>query len=209
VPSEQVERVEKVEEDIRTNSGRLFDLTLSGPKKHRGEGRGTHPSLRTHDVMSAEYKKLSRDYETNSRIDAKECLINLVLSEQYRESTQLIRAPYGRSMAIRNFFTRFEDADQIVGSTRGYWGTFFDPGDGDRARWLNTGRRKRQMSICLEPGTEADLLANYGLENVEEITGAWALVIGELKLSKKEKLYLTPKNAKHIVLYMPNDSSED
>lgn len=208
VPSEQVAHVEAVEKDVRTNSGRLFDLVLSGPKKHRGEGAGTHPVLKAHDIMSATYKKLGRSYETTSRIDAKECLINLVLSEQYRESSQLIRAPYGRSMAIKHFFIPFENAQQPEVTTRGYWGTFFGPGDGVGVTWLNTGRQRTHMSVCLTADTEAELLANYGLESIEQITGAWALIIGDLKLSAKDKLYLTPKNAKHIVLYMPDDSAD-
>jgi hypothetical protein len=208
LPTEQAAHVEAVEKDVRTNPGRLFDLKLSGPKKVNREATGTHPVLKAHDVMSAAYKKIGRKYETKSTIDAKECLINLVLSEQYRESVQLIRAPYGRSMAIRHFFTKFEDATEAVESVRGYWGTFFEPGSTMGARWLNTGRSRQHMSVCLEPNTEAELLANYGLESVEQMTGSWALIVGELKLSKTGKLYVTPKNAKHVVLYIPEDSDD-
>lgn len=185
-------------------------MRMSGPKKHKGPGTGNHPLLDTHDKLSSSYTKLGRNYATTGSITAKECLINLALSDEFRKSTQKIRVSKTEGYeSINDFFISFDDIKEPQNKNRGYWGTLFDPGEGVDVRWLNTGRNKNAMSVVLEPAVERDLLANYGLTSVEDLAGAYVLVVGKLQLKASTgKLWLKPKSANYVVLYIPDELDE-
>lgn len=206
-PSDHAERAVKVDADVLTNKGRNFELRLPSRKRAMKSVLATN---QTTDLgrIGAQFVKWRKNNETSSSINAKECLINLVLSENYRESDQTIRPPHGTRMQIKDFFVPLRQADTASSDIRGYWGSLYDYRElEDGTVWLNAGKRTH-MSVLMNPGTLTELLASYGLEGVEDLIGVYVLVIGQLQVSRNSKLFLKPRDSRHVVLYMPDEAIE-
>lgn len=135
--------------------------------------------------QAGQFTKWGKSQESSSNIGAKQALINLAISAEYRESKQTVAtAKSGGKVAIRDLFISFKAAtSETVGRERGYWGTIFKPVVSGDVTWLNIGG-KDQMSILINDVVRADLLAAYSLTDLDDLTGAYVLVVDELKVNK-------------------------
>lgn len=206
--SDEGERAEAVEKFVRENPGGHFDLQLVLPK----------PAIRNTPVagldptgasgQAGQFTKWWKSQESSSNIGAKQALINLAISAEYRGSTQTVATPKsGGKVAIRDFFIPFKAAtSETAGLERGNWGTIFKPVVSGDVTWLNIGT-KDQMSILINDAVRADLLAAYSLTDLDDLTGAYVLVVDELKVNKAgTKKYLKPLEARRIAIYFPKEN---
>lgn len=208
---EETERAEAVEKFILNNPGQHFLLTLRLPKPPAPKQPSNDPALVGQGNRAGAHTKWGDRQESSSSIGAKECLINLALVPSYRESTTTIALTRNSpAIAVKDFFIRFVDAS--AADTRvvhGFWGTFTNARPttaGSPTLWLNTGGREH-LSVLVEKDIQKDLLAAYGLDGIEDLMGAWVLIVDELQEAKStKKLYLKPDKAAKITLYFPKNS---
>lgn len=204
--NEEGERAEAVEKDIRENPGGHFDLRLDLPKR---AAKNTPVSAAGSGVAgnkAGRFTKWGAKQASSSSIAARQMLINLAISEKYRESTQTVSTPQTNGkIQIRDYFIRFQDATAAgEGQERGYWGTIMEPGDAGDGTWINTGTQGN-LSIFIPKPVETEFFLAYGIDGWEDLVGAYMMVVGELKVSKngKNRKYVKPLAAKNIVVYIP------
>ena len=177
---DQVERInsgERIEIDFVYGAGPVTHVNPNEPANPQGRGGrfvggGRGPS---NAVM---HRRLST------------LLKNLMHSDGFRNSDQLIAMPAGE-FRVRNFFVEFSDIDgSHEGAYRGYWGMISDAkGDGGGSLWLNSGGRD-DVSIVI-PNELVNVFAQrFNVDDIEELAGAYALFLGELKISQNGKAYL-------------------
>ncbi|SDZ64554.1 hypothetical protein [Pseudomonas sp. NFIX28] len=129
-------------------------------------------------------------------------LRNLIHSEDFRQSNQLIALPEGQ-FRVRDFFVEFPDIeDTNIGEYRGYWGMIadaalsrFDP----PSLWLNSGGRD-DVSIVVGDEQSNEFLERFPFEDIEEFAGAYALIFGELRESQNGKKYLAATQIAKLTL---------
>ncbi|QHW08396.1 hypothetical protein [Pseudomonas putida] len=134
-------------------------------------------------------------------------LRNLIHSEDFRISDQLIAMPEGE-FRVRNFFVPFSDVqEEHEDQYRGYWGIIADAAlsrDDPPSLWLNTGGRDN-VSIVVGDEQSDDFLARFPFEDTEELAGAYVLVFGELQLSRNGKLYIRAHDISRFTLSFPDN----
>lgn len=204
--SEEKERTEAIEKFVRENPGGHFDLKFTLPKPPSNKTPATGLADGCGGNTAGKYVKWGKRQETSSSIQARQILINLATSANYRQSTQTISTPKsGGKVQICDYFIPFKDASEgDAGKERGYWGTITDYWPKNDVYWLNTGT-KDHMSICLPSDVKDELLLAYGLDSVYDLVGNYVLWIGELRVAKSEKLYLKPADARRFALYIPTE----
>ena len=127
-------------------------------------------------------------------------LRNLMLSDQFRNSDQIIALPEGQ-FRVRDFFIPFSQAGvQPLGEFRGYWGMLSDARYGHGGEvWLNSGGQ-RNVSTAVSVGLIEDFSRRFQIQDLEDLAGAYVLVFGKLGKSKKEKLYLACNDLRYITV---------
>jgi hypothetical protein len=203
--NEESERAAAVETFIKTNPGKHFVLRLGHPRPAKPKTPVAGIPVRDSGKTAASFVKWGRRQESGSTIGAKECLINLVVSDVYAKSTQTIALTRtSPDIAIRDFFVPFRGAIiEPSGTMRGYWGSLTATHENDDgSAWLNTGR-PWHMSVLLSRDVKEELLQAYQVDDIEDLAGCYALVIGRLTQARGGKWYVKPAKARNTVLYSP------
>jgi hypothetical protein len=120
----------------------------------------------------------------------------LATSNQIIELTGVIEMP------AREFFVPFgEVANVPAGQYRGFWGSLSDARHGkDGAIYLNTGGLT-EPSIRVPEADKQVLLEMVGAENLEELAGAYILVLGKIGVAKDNgKRFITHKSALYLAM---------
>lgn len=127
-------------------------------------------------------------------------LKNLMLSDQFRTSNQIIALPEGQ-FRVRDFFVTFSQAGtHLVGEYRGYWGMLSDARFGRNGEvWLNSGGQQN-VSTVVNVDLVPELNRRFRLEELEDLAGAYALVFGTLGESTNGKLYLACNDLRYITV---------
>jgi hypothetical protein len=97
----------------------------------------------------------------------------------------------GRGEApARNVFQPLESATHhFSGYFRGYWGVISDAKLApDNSLWLNSGGNDN-ISFCLDSQFVDVIIKRYGIEDLEDIAGAYILVFGTPRVSQNGKLF--------------------
>lgn len=119
-------------------------------------------------------------------------LRNLIYSEDFRNSDQLIAIAEGE-FRVREFFVEFSEiTDEYEGRYRGYWGLISDAAssrDEPSSLWLNSGGRD-DVSVVIDAASTREFYERFPLDDLEDLAGAYALVFGELRVSRNGKKYL-------------------
>lgn len=125
-------------------------------------------------------------------------LKNLMLSEQFRKSDQILRLPEGQ-FRVRDFFVEFGSAQhQRTEEYRGLWGMLSDARYGqDGSVWLNSGGREN-VSVVVDHSIVENFKRRFCVDELEELAGAYILVFGTLKRSGNGKRYLACYDMRHI-----------
>ncbi|SOT45110.1 hypothetical protein [Burkholderia cenocepacia] len=130
----------------------------------------------------------------------------LVESENFRNSGTTIAIPNHIQGTPREVFVEFSEIEQdaLVGQYRGYWG-FVAEGkmDANDALWLNSGGTG-DVSVLVPPDLVGVLFERYGATDAEDFTGAYVLVFGYLRLSKRNKQFVRVEDVDTCVLYEPS-----
>lgn len=128
-------------------------------------------------------------------------LRNLMMSEQFRKSHQVIEIAGVGEFAIANFFVPFGGVTLTHDNQyRGYWGMVVSARFGQTgALWLNTGGRD-DMSICIPEQFVNELYDRFRVSDEEELSGTYALVLGKLRTSQDGKKYVRVDDLGFITL---------
>lgn len=127
-------------------------------------------------------------------------LRNLMLSDQFRNSDQIIALPEGQ-FRVRDFFVPFSQAGaHLVGEFRGYWGMLSDArrGQGEQI-WLNSGGQQN-VSTAVNAELIPEFNRRFQIEELEDLAGAYVLVFGTLGRSPRDKLYLACNDLRYITV---------
>lgn len=118
-------------------------------------------------------------------------LRNLVASEQFRTSRQILEISGVGEFTVADFFVPFASIlPSHDGQYRGYWGMVADAGMGKGgALWLNSGGQG-DVSLVVGDVLVRQLYRRFGLTDEEDLAGAYALVFGTLKVSQNNKKYV-------------------
>lgn len=119
-------------------------------------------------------------------------LRNLMHSEDFRLSEQVMALPEGE-FRVRDFFIEFSEiTDDHEDEYRGYWGFISDAAlsrDTPPNLWLNSGGRD-DVSIVVNSGLLAEFSERFFVDELENLAGSYALVFGRLRISQYGKKYL-------------------
>lgn len=127
-------------------------------------------------------------------------LRNLMLSDQFRTSDQIIALPEGQ-FRVRDFFVTFSQAGaHLVGEYRGYWGMLSDARFGRNGEiWLNSGGQQN-VSTVVNVELIPEFNRRFRVDEPEDLAGAYALVFGILGMSTNGKLYLACNDLRYITV---------
>lgn len=203
--NEESERAAAIETFIKTNPGKHFVLRLGHPRPAMPKTPVAGIPVRGSGKTAGAFVKWGKRQESSSTVGAKECLINLVVSDIYAKSTQTIALTKNSpDIAIKDFFVPFRGATTEFSDTmRGYWGSLTATHENDDgSAWLNTGR-PWHMSVLLSRDVKEELLQVYQVHDIVDLAGCYALVIGRLTQSRSGKWYVKPAKARNAVLYDP------
>jgi hypothetical protein len=129
-------------------------------------------------------------------------LKNLILSDDFRRSEQLISVQSG-VFKVRDFFVPFACAEvDELDRMRGYWGLVSDAaqsGDQPPSLWLNTGGRQ-DLSVVVDSSLTDDFTQRFPIQELEDLAGAYVLVFGYLRVSKNAKKYIAVSDISRITL---------
>lgn len=125
----------------------------------------------------------------------------LIEAPQFSASNQLLEIGGHPEIRVRDFFVPLLNANSgMRGLFRGWWGLISDAQDGaDGTLWLNGGGRG-QISFCIPPELRAEVLDRFRLVDNEQLAGAYALALGELRISQYGKMYCVIESPNHIAI---------
>ena len=117
-------------------------------------------------------------------------LRTLVTAPNFRYSDQIIAVNNQAELPARDFFVHLSDVTpQYGGQFRGYWGQLTDAREGaDGVLWLNSGGRA-DISFCLPPEHKRAVMERFRLEEEEDFSGSYILVLGTLQVSRNGKKF--------------------
>lgn len=113
----------------------------------------------------------------------------LVLAPNFRYSDQIIAVLNQPELSARDFFVHFSDVTrQYAGQFRGFWGQLTDAREGaNGSLWLNSGGRSAP-SFCLPAEFRNEVMARFRLDEEEDFSGSYILVLGTLQVSRNDKM---------------------
>lgn len=114
----------------------------------------------------------------------------LVTAPNFRYSDQIIAVNDQPELPARDFFVHLSDVThQYDGQFRGYWGQLTDAREGtDGVLWLNSGGRS-EMSFCLPLEYRQEVMERFRLDEEEDFSGSYILVLGTLHVSRNGKKF--------------------
>lgn len=187
------------DEDERFNPGDriIVDLRLeaddsgapggTADKRQHGRGRFFGGADGTHRTLM--YRRL------------RSMLRGLITSSGLETSNQYIEVPGIITRQAKHFFVHCDVAgpnhhDKFFG----FWGSLTDARRGSNGTiWLNTGG-KREPSIPISEEDEQALLQLARAEDLEDLAGAYILVLGKLNSSKHDKPFITNSGPLYLAL---------
>lgn len=128
-------------------------------------------------------------------------LKGLITSSGLETSTQFIEVPGVITAQAKHFFVHCDVAGpDHYGKFLGFWGSLTDARRGSNgAIWLNTGG-KSEPSIPIYQDDEQALLQLARADDLEDLAGAYILVLGKLNSSKNEKPFITHSGPLYLAL---------
>lgn len=114
----------------------------------------------------------------------------LVTAPNFRYSDQVIAVANQPELPARDFFVNLSDVTpQYVGQFRGFWGQLTDAREGlEGVLWLNSGGRT-DASFCLPAEHRQEIMERFRLDEEEEFSGSYVLVLGTLRVSRNGKMF--------------------
>jgi hypothetical protein len=130
-------------------------------------------------------------------------LRNLIISQQFRNSQQILEIDGVGEFTIANFFVPLQAAtEHHINKYHGFWGMVADGALGQNGElWLNSGGRGN-MSVCIPEKFVNQLYKRFRIHKEEDIAGAYVLVFGTLCNSRNGKKYVPIKDAGFITLQL-------
>ncbi|SHN16888.1 hypothetical protein SAMN05216593_1111 [Pseudomonas asturiensis] len=131
-------------------------------------------------------------------------LKNLMHSEDFCRSDQLIALPEGE-YRVKDLFVKFDEINvHHLNSFRGYWGLITDAGlskGESKSLWLNSGATD-DVSIVVDASLSVPFLERFPVADTDELSGSYVLVFGELKVSNsaRKKRFIATKDISRITL---------
>lgn len=128
-------------------------------------------------------------------------LRNLINSDTFRTSQQLIEFEGKEPITINQFFVNFADvADVHDYKFHGYWGLITDARlDQNGHLWLNSGGRGEVSCLIKSEYVDA-FYQRYNIEDLEDFAGTYLLVIGDKNTSQRGKPYVTASGLELVAL---------
>lgn len=132
-------------------------------------------------------------------------LRNLLSMEDFQQSQQLVEAPGYAPMLARDFFVPFRHANPGLAGrgARGWWGSLSNAAVSvtDGQLWLNSGGHGA-LNFVVPTGVASEVLGrhNIGWNDVEALAGAWALVVGEMWISRGGEMRCVVQSPEHVAL---------
>ena len=127
-------------------------------------------------------------------------LRNLMISEQFRTSRQILEIGGVGEFTIADFFVQFGAVTPAYNDQyRGYWGMVVSARFDQGTLWLNSGGRD-DMSVCVPEQFVNELCDRFRISDEEELAGTYALVIGPLRTSLGGKKYVLLEDIGFITL---------
>lgn len=116
-------------------------------------------------------------------------LRTLIESPAFRNSHQVIEI-LGIEIQARDFFVPLlEIQSNHLNVIRGFWGMLSDVGvDQNGTAWLNSGGRGN-ISFVIDDNSFSQICERFNINEEEDFSGAYILVIGEARLSQNGKVY--------------------
>ncbi len=91
---------------------------------------------------------------------------------------------------VRDFFVPFDQAgEDRLRQYGGFWGMVSDARNWNGALWINSGGRG-DASVCLPEEFQGEFFRRFNVEDNEDLSGAYVLVIGELVQSGGGKIFI-------------------
>jgi len=117
-------------------------------------------------------------------------LRSLIEIPEFKYSGQTLEVEGYPDIAVRDFFVPLLEVTAThEGQFHGYWGMLSDARRAqDGTLWLNSGGRDA-ISFCLPNRLIASLFERYGIEDEEDLAGAYILVLGTPSVSQRNKVY--------------------
>lgn len=128
-------------------------------------------------------------------------LRNLINSEEFRKSQQLIEFEGRRPTTVNLFFVNFADVnDDHDAEFHGYWGLITDARlDQNDNLWLNSGGRG-DLSCLIKAQYVDEFYKKYRVEDLEDFAGTYFLIIGEKNTSQNGKPYVASNGLNRFTL---------
>jgi len=178
------------EDEILTTGHRIVvDFNFGTPEGMQGEQRGVVPVAVGNGVTWG-----TRGQAVNETMTRRlgPLLRSLMESEEFRRSTQSLEIPDRGEFIVSNFFVNFGDVtENHIGSYHAYWGMVPDASISRRngALWFNSGGWE-DLSVLLDQSHIEATFQRFHIEDMEEISGAYILVFGDLRVSANGMKYV-------------------
>ncbi|WP_175948379.1 hypothetical protein [Burkholderia pyrrocinia] len=128
-------------------------------------------------------------------------LKSLIFSEKFRASSQEVGVEGESTSTVGHFFVNFKNIRaEWGGELRGYCGMLTDARlSSEGALWLNSGGIG-DVSCVVQAEMVDEFFRRYNLEDEEDLAGAYVVVIGEINVSPKGKIYIRLADVDYIDL---------
>ena len=128
-------------------------------------------------------------------------LRTLIESPAFSSSDQIVEIEGRGNMAARDLFLPLQCATyQYSGIYRGYFGVISDAKLAlDKSLWFNSGGNDN-ISFCLDSKYVYVILQRYGIKELEDLAGAYILVMGTPRVSQNGKLFCLVEGTEHMAL---------
>lgn len=185
---ERINRGDRIVLDLRLEGGSLESAPGGDPAQRR-QGHG-----RIYGGNGARQALMYRRLRTILR--------NLIRSEAFSQSSQIIEVTGLVTSEASEFFVHFDDVNQgHLGMFLGLWGTLSDARLSGETIWLNTGG-SRMPSIPVDASEEPTLLGLSRGEELEDLAGAYVLALGKVEQSASGKRYVLLRDLTHISIIL-------
>lgn len=188
------------DQDERVNRGDsiVLDLRLEGSSAENGPGGD--PAQRRIGHGRAYVGNGARQAQMYRKL--RTVLRNLIRSSSFGQSPQIIEVPGIITSKASDFFVHFDDIKyQQLGKFLGLWGTLSDARISGETIWLNTGG-PTMPSIPVSTSEEPDLLGLARAEELEDLAGAYILVLGKVEQSTSWKKYVSFRDLTYISIVL-------
>lgn len=129
-------------------------------------------------------------------------LRTLIEAPDFATSHVEIDVPGCQPLPAHTFFVKFEDLNGAhMGEVRGLWGMVASARLTQDGIWLNSGGRA-SLSVLLPNDMVDAALGRYRVDDLEQLAGAYLLVIGRARWSQNGKQFCVPDTAQHIALIL-------